>query len=140
MASSYDIPSGLKTYMGYDKKARIISRNGYSTFEWNALMKGELDNSRPIIYAGFSVRSGHAFVLDGYTDQDYYRVNWGWGGYCDGYFLLTALDPEGQGAGGSEGGYNTSQTAVIGIQKMMEAQILRSCVTVKGLMNKIFVD
>lgn len=117
MASSYDIPSGLKTYMGYDKKARIISRNGYSTFEWNALMKGELDNSRPIIYAGFSVRSGHAFVLDGYTDQDYYRVNWGWGGYCDGYFLLTALDPEGQGAGGSEGGYNTSQTAVIGIQK-----------------------
>lgn len=117
MASSYDIPSGLKTYMGYDKKARIISRNGYSTFEWNALMKGELDNSRPIIYAGFSVRGGHAFVLDGYTDQDYYRVNWGWGGYCDGYFLLTALDPEGQGAGGSEGGYNTSQTAVIGIQK-----------------------
>lgn len=117
MASSYDIPSGLKTYMGYDKKARIISRNGYSTFEWNALMKGELDNSRPIIYAGFSVRSGHAFVLDGYTDQDYYRVNWGWGGYCDGYFLLTALDPEGQGAGGSEGGYNTSQTAVIGIQR-----------------------
>ena len=117
MASSYDIPSGLKTYMGYDKKARIISRNGYSTFEWNALMKGELDNSRPIIYAGFSVRSGHAFVLDGYTDQDYYRVNWGWGGYCDGYFLLTALDPEGQGAGGSEGGYNMYQTAVIGIQK-----------------------
>lgn len=117
MASSYDIPSGLKTYMGYDKKARIISRNGYSTFEWNALMKGELDNSRPIIYAGFSVRSGHAFVLDGYTDQDYYRVNWGWGGYCDGYFLLTALDPEGQGSGGSEGGYNMYQDAVIGIQK-----------------------
>lgn len=117
MASSYDIPSGLKTYMGYDKKARIISRNGYSTFEWNALMKGELDNSRPIIYAGFSVRSGHAFVLDGYTDQDYYRVNWGWGGYCDGYFLLTVLDPEGQGSGGSEGGYNMYQDAVIGIQK-----------------------
>lgn len=111
------IPAGLTTYMGYDKRVRTISRNGYTTSEWNSLMQGELESNRPVIYSGFNDNAGHAFVLDGYTDQDYYRVNWGWGGYCDGYFLLTALDPEGQGAGGSEGGYNTSQTAVIGIQK-----------------------
>ena len=116
-ASSYYIPGGLTTYMGYDKNMRFISRNNYNTFEWNTLMQGELDSNRPVIYSGYNESSGHAFVLDGYTDRDYYHVNWGWGGYCDGYFLLTALDPSGQGAGGSEGGYNEYQNAVIGIQK-----------------------
>lgn len=116
-ASTYYIPDGLKTYMGYDKRTRIISRNYYTTSEWNSLMQAELDSNRPVIYSGFNEEAGHAFVLDGYTDQGYYHVNWGWGGYCDGYFLLTALDPVGQGAGGSEGGYNMSQDAVIGIQK-----------------------
>lgn len=116
-AFTHLIPDKLTNYMGYSKKARSISRNGYSTSEWNTLMQGELDSNRPVIYSGFNDNAGHAFVLDGYTDQNYYRVNWGWGGYCDGYFLLTALDPEGQGSGGSEGGYNMSQDAVIGIQK-----------------------
>lgn len=111
------IPAGLTTYMGYDKRVRTISRNGYTTSEWNSLMQGELESNRPVIYSGFNDNAGHAFVLDGYTDQNYYRVNWGWGGYCDGYFLLTVLDPEGQGSGGSEGGYNMYQDAVIGIQK-----------------------
>lgn len=116
-ASTFYIPAGLTTYMGYDKRVRTISRNGYTTSEWNSLMQGELESNRPVIYSGFNDNAGHAFVLDGYTDQNYYRVNWGWGGYCDGYFLLTVLDPEGQGAGGSEGGYNMYQDAVIGIQK-----------------------
>lgn len=116
-ASTFYIPSGLTTYMGYDKRVRTISRNGYTTSEWNSLMQGELESNRPVIYSGFNDNAGHAFVLDGYTDQNYYRVNWGWGGYCDGYFLLTVLDPEGQGSGGSEGGYNMYQDAVIGIQK-----------------------
>ena len=116
-ASTFYIPAGLTTYMGYDKRVRTISRNGYTTSEWNSLMQGELESNRPVIYSGFNDNAGHAFVLDGYTDQNYYRVNWGWGGYCDGYFLLTVLDPEGQGSGGSEGGYNMYQDAVIGIQK-----------------------
>lgn len=112
-----DIPGGLTTYMDYDENARYIYRSTYSTSEWNTLMQGELDNNRPVIYSGYNESAGHAFVLDGYTDQDYYHINWGWGGHYNGYFLLTALDPEGQGAGGSEGGYNAYQGAVIGIQK-----------------------
>ena len=126
-ASTFYIPSGLTTYMGYDKRVRTISRNGYTTSEWNSLMQGELESNRPVIYSGFNDNAGHAFVLDGYTDQNYYRVNWGWGGYCDGYFLLTVLDPEGQGSGGSEGGYT-------------EAHILKSCDMVRDFPNKKSVD
>ena len=116
-ASTFYIPSGLTTYMGYDKEVRSVSRYNFNTSEWNDLMQRELDSNRPVIYSGFNANAGHAFVLDGYTDQNYFRINWGWGSYCDGYFLLTALDPDGQGAGGSEGGYNEFQSAVIGIQK-----------------------
>ncbi len=113
-----NIPSHLITYMGYDKNIRIIVRDNYNTSEWKTLMHGELDNNRPVFYAGFGSSSmGHAFILDGYTDQEYYHVNWGWGGNCNGYFLLTALAPERQGAGGSEDNYSEVQLAVIGIQK-----------------------
>lgn len=44
-ASTYHIPAGLTTYMGYDKRVRTISRNGYTTSEWNSLMQGELEST-----------------------------------------------------------------------------------------------
>lgn len=116
-AATSNIPSGLITYMGYDKATRWINRDHYSTIEWHQLMKVELNNNRPIIYSGSNDEGGHAFVLDGYTTDNYFSVNWGWGGSCNGYFLLTALDPAGQGVGGSAEGYNNYQGAVIGIQK-----------------------
>lgn len=118
-ANASNIPSVLVTYMGYERSARSVARDNYTTAEWNGLMKEELNSQRPIIYSGTSEYSGHAFVLDGYTDQNYYRVNWGWGGYCDGYFLLSALDPYGHGTTGGSGSYSGYQRAVIGIQKNM---------------------
>lgn len=104
-------------YMDYDKSIRCVMRDSYSSSEWYELMQDELDSSRPILYTGSSEEAGHAFVLDGYTTNNYYSVNWGWSGYYNGYFLLSALDPEGQGAGGGSGSYNNGQVAVIGIQK-----------------------
>lgn len=117
-AYSTDIPGGLISYMGYDKQTRWIYRPDYTTAEWNAHLQKELDEKRPVIYSGYNPTAGHAFILDGYTDDNYYRVNWGWSGYCNGYFLLTALDPEGQGAGGSDH-YNDDQLAIVGMQKEM---------------------
>ena len=114
-AFSSDIPNLLINHMGYDRQTRWRSRISYSTREWNELLQNELDNDRPIIYSGYNSQSGHAFILDGYTDTNYYSVNWGWSGYCNGYFLLTALDPEGQGIGGSDH-YNDGQNAIVGIQ------------------------
>ena len=114
-AFSSDIPNLLINHMGYDRQTRWLSRISYSTREWNEILQNELDNDRPIIYSGYNSQSGHAFILDGYTDTNYYSVNWGWSGYCNGYFLLTALDPEGQGIGGSDH-YNDGQNAIVGIQ------------------------
>lgn len=50
-------------------------------------------NERPVLYAGGDADS-HAFVVDGYSLNDYFHVNWGWGGNCDGYYLLSYLHPK----------------------------------------------
>ena len=68
-------------------------------------------------YSQTSREGGHAFVLDGYDTESYFRVNWGWGGLCNGFYKLSALEPEEPGIGGSMGQYNEGQVAVIGVQR-----------------------
>ena len=64
------------------------------------------------------VESGHSFIVDGYDGKGLYHVNWGWGGLSDGFFLLSLLNPENQGAGGTSGseGYSIKVSAVVGIK------------------------
>lgn len=116
-AAYVDAVLRVAEYMDYDKAILCVMRDSYNSSEWYELMQAELDSRRPVLYTGSSEDAGHAFVLDGYTTNNYYSVNWGWSGLYNGYFLLSALDPEGQGAGGGSGSYNNGQVAVIGIQK-----------------------
>lgn len=114
-ASAYYLATELPVYMGYDKSALYRDRYEYSDAEWQELMKNEIHQRRPVIYSGFNENFGHAFVLDGYTTDSFYSVNWGWGGYCNGYFLLNALVPSGSGAGGNNDHYNFNHSAVTGL-------------------------
>ncbi len=53
-------------------------------------MKKELNLRRPILYDAFPDDGGdvgHAMVIDGYTDRNYFHFNFGWGGDSDGYYL-----------------------------------------------------
>ena len=106
----------LKTYFGYKSTLQGIERDNYNQTQWVNLLKGELDASRPILYAGFGSGGGHAFVCDGYDNNNFFHFNWGWGGAYDGYFSINALDPSGTGTGGGSGGYNSGHQAVIGIE------------------------
>lgn len=119
---SYIAPALVK-FFGYDKGCHLRSREYFSKSDWEATVRNELDHGRPILYGGYTVSaSGHSFVCDGYNQQGYYHINWGWDGINNGYFLLTALDPKSKGVGGgAEGeGYNYNQTMVIGIQRPVE--------------------
>lgn len=108
--------SALKNYFGYSSSLQGVKRdNNYSTAQWTSLIKGELDASRPVLYAGYGSGGGHAFVCDGYNNSNYFHFNWGWGGYNDGYFLIDALNPGGTGTGGGTGGYNSGHQALIGV-------------------------
>lgn len=87
----------------------LVYRSVYSQSSWRNMMKNELDHLRPIFYTGEGNSSIHAFVCDGYDSQGYFHINWGWGGYADGYFLLSNLNPDMEN-------YNSSQSAIINVE------------------------
>ncbi|MDR1555753.1 MAG: thiol protease/hemagglutinin PrtT [Tannerellaceae bacterium] len=119
-STEWEAAHALTTYFGYDKGLCMSYRELYTREEWHELLRHELDQDRPVLYGGTTKNEeGHLFVIDGYDSRDYFHVNWGWSGIADGYYLLSALEPQLQGAGGSkEGeGYDFQQDAIIGLQK-----------------------
>lgn len=108
---------GLLTYMKYGKGAKLLQREWYSDTEWIRMLKQEIATNGPVFYAGYTPENeGHQFVLDGYTSKEYFSVNWGWSGSCDGYYLISALNPTAPGIGGGYE-FNYYQSAVFDLKK-----------------------
>lgn len=80
-------------YFGYSFNARHLYRDNYSDSEWVDILKSQLNVSRPIIYVGSNItwNSAHCFVCDGYDEQDFFHINWGWNGSSNGFFSLDNL-------------------------------------------------
>lgn len=51
----------------------------------------ELDHGRPF-YCELPGNPGHAVVIDGYDSDGYYHLNFGWGGFYNGYFRLNTSE------------------------------------------------
>ena len=112
-------PDHLAKYFGYDSDLMLdLSRTCFSLAEWTAIIDKELQAKRPILYSGLTTEGGHQFVCDGSDGNGLYHINWGWGGYQDGYFDITILNPGqgGIGAGNVTDGYNRYCDMIIGIQ------------------------
>lgn len=107
--------SALQKYFGYSKLTHLAYINDMEAEAWNAKLRGEIDANRPILYSASDASAGgHSFIIDGYKDESF-SVNWGWGGYCNGFYQIGALNPESAGKPTGEK-YNMGQTAVIGLQ------------------------
>ena len=114
-ATMEDLVTALQKYFGYSKYARLLAIADLGAGVWNDRLRAEIDANRPILYSAVDSNvGGHSFVIDGYKDESF-SVNWGWGGYCDGFYRIGALNPE---AGGKPLGdqYNLSQSAVFSLQ------------------------
>lgn len=117
-ATTESLVEAMVENFGYDEGIRLYSRNFYGREEWESMIYDNLANVGPVYYGGSSnLGGGHAFVCDGYSTDGYYHFNWGWSGMYNGYFLLTALNPDGMGIGGSVGGFNIGQDVILGIRK-----------------------
>ena len=83
-------PAPLAKYFGYDADMMLdLSRSLYSLAEWTQILDNELAAGRPVFYSGSSTDGGHQFICDGSDGQGLYHINWGWGGYQNGYFDVT---------------------------------------------------
>lgn len=92
-ATSADMVKAMKAYFDYSVQAKLISKGNFSEVDWKATIIAELNNARPLYYAGDDGVDGHAFICDGYllgTDT-LFHFNWGWGGMQDGYFDLVDI-------------------------------------------------
>jgi len=118
-AVSAVVAQALVKYFKYDEACRFLYRDYYSMTEWKEMAYNELKTVGPVLYAGTSNEGGHCFIVDGFDGQDYFHLNWGWGGMSDGYFLLSALNPSSQGIGGySPGaGFTKNQGMLLGAKK-----------------------
>ena len=108
-----NVLAGTFNAFGY-KDAYLVYSGAYETYEeWADRVYEELAAAEVVAFGGQSLLGGHMFVLDGYEGEDYFHVNWGWGGVSDGYFKLSIMDPTGLEL--ELFGYNTAQHFIAGL-------------------------
>ena len=108
-ASALVVAEALITYFRYASSATFEMKDDYSDGTWKNMLKTELDAARPVFYGGQTDKGGHAFLCDGYDNQDLFHFNWGWNGRDDGYYQIGALNTH-------QGDFNVLNYAVLGIQ------------------------
>lgn len=120
-AQTEETRSGLRDYYKYDNEISNASRDGwggwgggggnpgYTDEQWIGLLQGNLDQHYPIIYSGYTENwEGHAFLCDGYDDENRFHFNWGWGGSGNGFFSINSLNS-------GNGSFNTGHRIVYNI-------------------------
>ncbi|MEJ5245978.1 MAG: C10 family peptidase [Bacteroidota bacterium] len=123
----------MKTYWKYDPNLiEGIRRSDTTDAEWTNIIKRELNSGRPVIYTGAGQEGGHAWVCDGYREDNYFSMNWGWGGAYNGYYLLSALSPGTGGIGSGSGTFNENQEILYGMQPIKDNS---SIITISGNAN-----
>jgi hypothetical protein len=101
-AFSWDVPPAIKNYFGYSPAAQFKEKEDFDQTQWANLLKEQIDLGQPMYYSGFSNSGGHAFVCDGYDEDNLFHYNFGWSGSSNGYYTLYQV-----------GGFNSGQGAVI---------------------------
>ena len=119
-AESVRQPYALFNYFGYDPGMRMVYRDFYHRSELHAMIRNELAASRPVLCSAHDSGGGHAFVIDGYDNQGLYHINWGWGGWCNGYYNIDYMNPDqpewNHDPNRREKGMNYFQSFTLGIQ------------------------
>ena len=89
-ANSENVPSAMHNYFGYTSST-FQYKSGETS--WVNALKTQLNADRPVYYSGSGDDGGHAFVCDGYDEDNYFHFNWGWSGSHNGYFAVSNLNP-----------------------------------------------
>ena len=103
-ANTIRVAKALRDVFGYSPEIRFLPKESYRWEEWKQMLRNELDAGYPVIYDGRG-NGGHAFVCDGYKENDLFSINWGWGGYQNGFYVLSVLN-----------GYNEDQCMILNIR------------------------
>ena len=89
----FKVPDAIKNFFRYSTSAYVVQKPT-NLASWQNLLKESFDMGWPVAYSGTEPGAGygHAFICDGYDDNDMFHFNWGWGGTDDGMFLIEGID------------------------------------------------
>lgn len=116
VANSSNMIDAMITHFGYPEQISYCLRSDYSETTFLNGIRGELNDSAPFFYGASGSYGGHVFICDGYRDDDYFHLNWGWGGNYNGYYLLSALNP-------GPYDFNSSHAVIVGIRRPEEPPV-----------------
>ena len=85
-AYSDDVPDALLNYFRYSNDMNFQYQGSQSVWENN--LRNNIDGGMPLYYASQGDAGGHAYVLDGYDDNNMFHMNWGWAGFDNGYYAI----------------------------------------------------
>ena len=83
----------LVTIFKYDQNITSYYRDSYPdtlVSEYIQVLKNEVDHHRVVYYSGCSqdFANCHAYVLDGYDENDLFHLNYGWGGSSNAFYAI----------------------------------------------------
>ncbi len=92
-AFSFMVPYAMTSFFKYSN-CTLQDKWMLSNEEWGEMLKTELDAGRPMYYSGSDDggAGGHAFVCDGYDENNMFHFNWGWGSRDDAFCAIGALN------------------------------------------------
>lgn len=126
-AISNKMMNALIRHFGYDTGMRVLPKDYMDENEMLSLIAQDLQAGHPIFMSGHTTNNeGHAFVCDGMQSNGYIHINWGWDGYCNGHFAISAMNPYGQGTGGAASGqaFTENVYAFTGIQPNQNGKVI----------------
>jgi hypothetical protein len=101
-----NVAPALKNYFGMGDARRL---QNLSNAALKAAIIDELKQQHPVIMCGSGNSECHCFVCDGYrSSDDMFHFNWGYEGDGDGWFKLTALNP-------NTHDFSNSKNAIVGL-------------------------
>ncbi len=85
---SVQASNALVRYFNYHPGTYHLVKNTLTDSQLQQLLYREMEAGRPVLCCGHQ----HFFVCDGFID-DFFHFDWGWKGSMNGYFKLSALNP-----------------------------------------------
>lgn len=120
-AQSGNMVSAMKRYFCYPDSIVYIEKKNYSNEEWLSILQGELNDRAPFMYGASGSYGGHVFMCDGYRDDNYFHLVWGWGGSYDAYFIIGDFTP-------GPYDFNNNHSAIIKIRgPQLPASVTETC-------------
>ncbi len=94
-------------YFGFRNDIQVLYRDSMTADQWVDTLKYELSHARVVPCCGQNGGEGsrHTFLIDGYDAVDRFHINWGWEGFCNGFYVVDILPY-----------YSTHQAVLAGVE------------------------